>query len=559
MSRTQQKERVRFGTKAKRAIAWALSFAMVFAAGNLPTSVVEALAAENDVPYVTIGEAATGSAIEITAPTVKENLVYNGQDQEVLSSKGTVTGSAIVASGEAITVKVISGSSITEKTVATGTSIAVKNPRIEYSFDWTNGVEDQLADEVFATKKDFSTDSPTALDAFSYYTLFYRVIAEGEDGTVYLLDRGAFDFAVAKAEIKVTPVTINSGITEGATLADVTITGQKAIISGTSTEVKGTWSWVTPSEKLKAGTNNYKAKFTADEKQTPKVDEEGNIDDFGVNFKSYEIEVSIPVTAKAAVTTGTNTNANTNADSGSAATEEDGWVKNSDGTWSYISDGEEATGWVEVGGTWYYLDEEGTMETGWVEVNGTWYYTDNSGAMQTGWQEVNGSWYYLDNSGAMETGWVNDNGTWYYTSASGAMETGWVNDNGTWYYTSGSGAMQTGWVNDNGTWYYTSGSGAMQTGWVNDNGTWYYTSTSGSMLTGWQLVNGKWYYLTASGAMKTGWLKDGSWYYLDASGAMQTGWYQVGGKWYYSYASGAMAANTRIGSYRVNANGEWVR
>ncbi|MBR1390465.1 MAG: N-acetylmuramoyl-L-alanine amidase family protein [Lachnospiraceae bacterium] len=180
--------------------------------------------------------------------------------------------------------------------------------------------------------------------------------------------------------------------------------------------------------------------------------------------------------------------------------EEDHWVQNADGTWSYISNGEEATGWQEVNGTWYYLDEEGTMETGWVEVNGTWYYTDNSGAMQTGWQEVNGTWYYMDNSGAMETGWVSVNGTWYYTSGSGAM------------------------------------------------------------LTGWQLVSGKWYYLTASGAMQTGWLRNANnWYYLDASGAMKTGWYTTNGKWYYSYDSGALATNTRIGSYRVNADGEWVR
>ena len=34
--------------------------------------------------------------------------------------------------------------------------------------------------------------------------------------------------------------------------------------------------------------------------------------------------------------------------------------------------------------------------------------------------------------------------------------------------------------------------------------------------------------------------------------------YEIAGPGY-SYASGQMAANTRIGSYRINANGVWVR
>ncbi|MBR1390589.1 MAG: leucine-rich repeat protein [Lachnospiraceae bacterium] len=179
-------------------------------------------------------------------------------------------------------------------------------------------------------------------------------------------------------------------------------------------------------------------------------------------------------------------------------------------------------------------------QTGWVKNGSTWYYTDENGTIQTGWVNVGGTWYYMSESGAMETGWVSDGGTWYYMSASGAMETGWVSDGSAWYYMSESGAMETGWVSDGSAWYYMSESGAMETGWVSDGG--------------------KWYYMSESGAMQTGWLKDGSaWYHLSESGAMQTGWYTVSGKWYYSYASGVMAANTRIGAYRLNRNGEWVR
>ena len=99
-----------------------------------------------------------------------------------------------------------------------------------------------------------------------------------------------------------------------------------------------------------------------------------------------------------------------------------GWVKNSDGTWSYNkADGSKAIGWLNLNGTWYYLDANGIMKTGWLNLNGTWYYLESSGAMKTGWLNLNGTWYYLQSSGAMKTGWLNDNGTWYYLNASGAM------------------------------------------------------------------------------------------------------------------------------------------
>ena len=139
-----------------------------------------------------------------------------------------------------------------------------------------------------------------------------------------------------------------------------------------------------------------------------------------------------------------------------------GWVKNSDGTWSYNkADGTKATGWLNLNGTWYYLDNNGIMQTGWLNDNGTWYYLQSSGAMATGWLNLNGTWYYLQPSGAMATGWLNLSGTWYYLQPSGAMATGWLNLSGTWYYLQPSGAMKTGWLNDNGTWYYLNADGSM--------------------------------------------------------------------------------------------------
>jgi uncharacterized repeat protein (TIGR02543 family) len=139
---------------------------------------------------------------------------------------------------------------------------------------------------------------------------------------------------------------------------------------------------------------------------------------------------------------------------------DDGWVRNEDGMWQYITDGEAETGWVKDKNTWYYLAEDG----------------------------------------AMQTGWAKDDNTWYYLAPSGAMQTGWVRDKNTWYYLASNGKMQTGWVKDKNSWYYLAGNGAMVTGWVKDKNTWYYLAENGKMLTGKQTIGGKTYTFKANGA-----------------------------------------------------------
>ncbi|MBQ3513537.1 MAG: N-acetylmuramoyl-L-alanine amidase family protein [Lachnospiraceae bacterium] len=180
--------------------------------------------------------------------------------------------------------------------------------------------------------------------------------------------------------------------------------------------------------------------------------------------------------------------------------------------------------------------------------------------IKTGWVKVGAKWYYFNADGTMQTGWFKDNGKWYYLNADGSMKTGWFKDGGKWYYLSENGTMKTGWFKDSGTWYYLNANGSMQTGWLKDGGKWYYLSGSGAMAQGWMKVSGKWYYLGNSGGMITGWFKQSNvWYYLSDSGAMLNGWQKIKNKWYYFYASGKMASNTKIGSYYVNSNGEWVK
>lgn len=99
-----------------------------------------------------------------------------------------------------------------------------------------------------------------------------------------------------------------------------------------------------------------------------------------------------------------------------------GWVKNDDGTWSFLNeDSTKKTGWYNDNGTWYMLKEDGIMATGWYNDNGTWYYLSESGAMKTGWfKDTDGRWYYLQESGAMACNTTIDG---YELGANGA----WIN------------------------------------------------------------------------------------------------------------------------------------
>ena len=155
--------------------------------------------------------------------------------------------------------------------------------------------------------------------------------------------------------------------------------------------------------------------------------------------------------------------------------------------------------------------------------------------------------------------WEKTNSGYSLKAPDGSYVSGWAKVDGKWYYCK-DGIMQQGWLAIDSAWYYLTPSGAMAVGWQKVGNTWYYLTPSGAMAVGWQKVGNTWYYLTDSGAMKTGWLQQGSsWYYLTPSGAMAVGWNWIDGKCYYFYESGKMAANTKIGGYRLNKSGQWVR
>ena len=144
---------------------------------------------------------------------------------------------------------------------------------------------------------------------------------------------------------------------------------------------------------------------------------------------------------------------------------------------------------------------------------------------------------------------------------------GWNKSGDTWYFRFPDGSLKTsGWEYISDKWYLFDDAGRMLTGWQIVDGEYYYMNEYGHMTMGWQQSNGKWYYLNADvprGKMLSNtWLhsSDGKYYYLDSNGAMCEKWTQISGKWYYFYpGSGYMATNTTIDSFKLGANGAWVR
>lgn len=87
------------------------------------------------------------------------------------------------------------------------------------------------------------------------------------------------------------------------------------------------------------------------------------------------------------------------------AASQEGWMQNSDGTWSYSNNG-------------------GLYKYTWLHLNGQkWYYFDGNGKMATGWFKDNGEWYYFYSDGSMASNTTIDG---YRLNASGQ----WINDSG---------------------------------------------------------------------------------------------------------------------------------
>ena len=188
--------------------------------------------------------------------------------------------------------------------------------------------------------------------------------------------------------------------------------------------------------------------------------------------------------------------------------------------------GHMVTGWKKINGEWYFFMSSGAMVKGKCKISGNYYYFNGDGEMQTGWVKwSNGTWSYFDPDespvGHMVTGWKKVGSYWYWMNSDGIMATGWRQINSKWYYFRAGGSMVTGWQEwSDGTWSKFDSSGVAITGWIKSGDYWYYADPSTrKTVTGWRTIGSYKYYFYSSGKMATGTVTiSGTTYKFDSSG-----------------------------------------
>lgn len=86
-----------------------------------------------------------------------------------------------------------------------------------------------------------------------------------------------------------------------------------------------------------------------------------------------------------------------------ALASQEGWIQNSDGTWSYNHNGNYYRNtWLHLNRqNWYLFNKDGIMSTGWIKDSGYWYYLYSDGSMASN-TVIDG--YKLNSSGQ----WIDD-------------------------------------------------------------------------------------------------------------------------------------------------------
>ena len=184
----------------------------------------------------------------------------------------------------------------------------------------------------------------------------------------------------------------------------------------------------------------------------------------------------------------------------SMSTKMDGWLKNTDGSWSYMKNGfETKNGWINSNNKWYHFDENGIMESNkWIKNNnGKWSYVDENGESVSGWKQIKyqgqNTWFNFDKDGYLKTDtWIGN----YFVDKNGAMKTNtWIGHNGKYYWVGKDGKWQDlpGWYKDKKPndgyplYEYAKGSkyiGKDQWAWTQEEGTEIiYRTKDGAMLT----------------------------------------------------------------------------
>lgn len=186
------------------------------------------------------------------------------------------------------------------------------------------------------------------------------------------------------------------------------------------------------------------------------------------------------------------------------------WKKNTDGTYSYYSNGKLVTNkWIDKD---YYVNKNGIRQTGWFTVDGKKYFATNAGRV-------------------LKKIWIRSSGKMYYAGADGAVYVNGRHKVGSYYYAfSKNGERLTGMrTYKSKTYYFHPDNGRMQKKlWVLSKKKYYYFGKNGSMAKSTWIGR---YYVDSDGVRVMNAWQDNK--YLGSNGKAVKGLQQIGGEYYY--------------------------
>lgn len=160
-------------------------------------------------------------------------------------------------------------------------------------------------------------------------------------------------------------------------------------------------------------------------------------------------------------------------------------------------------------------------------------------------KQTDGSWKFKVSEEHIENAWVKDGKNWFRLEEDGKLsENKLIEVNGSKFYAKNGGYIaENEWVFTNNKWHYANSGGYLaENQWVNSKGDWYWIGNDNTMVENkWEFYKGNWYYLGSSGKM------------------LKSGWNKINGKWYHFKDNGELSVSTKVGKYRVDENGEWIK
>ncbi|MBE5943296.1 MAG: hypothetical protein E7258_00080 [Lachnospiraceae bacterium] len=248
-----------------------------------------------------------------------------------------------------------------------------------------------------------------------------------------------------------------------------------------------------------------------------------------------------------------------------------GWVENSNGTWSYYKNGTMVKSKIlKIGNYYYGFNSSGIMyeDTTFSMTNpytGIYSYHrakyDGTLYVNTWYEDIYNGWYYYGEAGYGYDGIYTIGGITYFFDYGKMLYDCAISYNGSPYYVRKSGSVvalnYNGWTQVDGNWLYTENGKPVTNQRKKIGGYYYGFGSNGVMLT--DKVQGfynendvyKYYLFTSDGTMNTkGWYKDpiyGDWYFSYSDGTVARGLTILNGvTYFFSEYSYYMYANTKF-------------